>query len=680
MASARTIALLGQPNSGKSTLFNNLTGLHQHVGNWPGKTVERAEGFFTYNGIEYKVVDLPGSYGLSANSEEEVVTRSFIWNGNTDLICILVDASQLERSLYMLADFVGINSPVMLVLNMMDVAEDAGKKIDVKAIEKILGIPVLGFSAAETKRYPEFLKKMESAVTHPTRLDSESLRKELESGENADDKAPVALLEEALGDLNLGNCESMWIAVKLLENDKLVWKTVKDALPFARRNAVETILNSAEGRDGGIATGEAKYRWVAKIVKDTCSEKSFDKVFGKWDRIATDRLKGKFFAFAIMVVSLIASMILASPGMGIGLGAQPILQSLVEKLGYATGAPHIVISFINLVLIGGTCITICMTSFIFAIVFIFRILEEVGYMARFSYAFDSWLSRLGLHGKAIMPLFSGIGCTAGAVCGTRVLDTRGQRLFALVLLWAIPCGSKVGVVLFLASTFFGSTAPLFAIGFVVLIFASFWLSSFLFGKKLIPENERVGMIMELPPYHRPHWKMIAAMVGRNTWSIFKKALKMILLVATLFWVLSYSGDGNVENTILYKVGNAIEPVTMFFGMRWELFVSYLGGMFSKEASLGIMSTLFSHSGEAFSLVTRVAANENLGEAMAKAISKPEALAFLLASMFNVPCVIAMGTTYREAGTLKWIATIVGYYLLISLGLAFIGYHVGLLVF
>ena len=675
---AKTIALLGQPNSGKSTLFNNLTGLHQRVGNWPGKTVERAEGFFSYNGVEYKVVDLPGSYGLSANSEEEVVTRNYIHGGEADLVCILVDASQLERSLYMLADFVGIRAPVMLVLNMMDVAEAAGKKIDVESIEKKLGVPVLGFSAAETKRYPVFLRTLELAVKFPRFLDSGELRKELEEiGENKVE-SPLHLLEEALGEIKLGNSEKMWLAVKLLENDKLVRQAVKDNLPFARRNAVETILENVG--DGGIATGEAKYRWIYKIVKESCNEKAPDKVFGKWDRIATHRIKGKIFSFVIMVVALLACMILAFPGMGIGFGLQPLLQSLVEKAGALLGAWPVVVSFVNNVLVGGTCITVCMTSFIFSIIFVFRILEEIGYMARFSYAFDNWLSRLGLHGKAIMPLFSGIGCTAGAVCGTRVLDTRGQRLFALVLLWAIPCGSKVAVVLFLASTFFGSAAPFFAIGYVALIFLSFWLSSILFGKKLIPENERVGMIMELPPYHKPHWKMIAAMVGRSTWGIFKKALKIILMVAAVFWALSYASDGNVENTILYRIGNAIEPVTMFFGMRWELFISYLGGMFSKEASLGIMSTLFNHTGEAFSLVTRVAASDNLGEVLAKTISKPEALAFLFASMFNVPCVLAMGTTYREVGAIKWLATIMGYYIALSLGLGFIGYHIGLLIF
>jgi len=675
MSEMKTIALLGQPNSGKSTLFNNLTGLHQHVGNWPGKTVERAEGTFIYEGTTYRVVDLPGSYGLSANSEEEVVTRDYIQSGKADLVCLLVDASQLERSLYMLADFVGVRVPVMLVLNMMDVAEAAGKKIDVPAVERAVGVPVLGFSAAEAGRYPEFFKKLSGALDAPKCMETAGLRAELETASGT-----VESLEQALGDFKFANCENVWVASKLLENDKLVSRAVQENLPAENLAKVNAILESDAGKEGGILTGEAKYRWISKIVSDSSTEKNIEKIFSKWDRIATHRIKGKFFAFGIMVVSLIACMILAFPGMGIGFGLQPVVQSLVTRVCDALGVWPLVTSFINLVLVGGTCITICMTSFIFSIVFVFRILEEVGYMARFSYAFDNWFSRLGLHGKAVMPLFTGLACTAGAASGTRVLDTRGQRLFAMVLLWGIPCGSKTMVVLFLASTFFGSSAIFFDIGYVVLIFASFWLASVLFGKKLIPENERVGMIMELPPYHKPHWKMIAAMVGRHTWAIFKKALKIILVVAFIFWALSYTSDGNVENTMLYKIGNAIEPVTMFFGMRWELFVSYLGGMFSKEASLGIMSTLFNQTGEAFSLVTRVAASENLGEVLASSITKPEALAFLFASMFNIPCVLAIGSTYKETASLKWLLTIVGYYLALSLGLAFIGYHIGLLIF
>ena len=316
MSEIKTIALLGQPNSGKSTLFNNLTGLHQRVGNWPGKTVEQAEGSFVFDGVTYNVVDLPGSYGLSANSEEEVVTRDYIQSGKADLVCILVDASQLERSLYMLADFVGIRMPVMLVLNMMDVAEAAGKKIDVAAIEKRLGVPVLGFSAAETERYPEFFKKMVSAIKTPVCLDSGSLREELVSGGELGEKTDdiISRIEAALGDFEYGVCERIWIAEKLLEKDKLICGVVNEMLPFARKNAIDAILDSEEGRDGGILTGEAKYRWVSKIVRESATPKSIEKVFSKWDRIATHHIKGKFFAFGIMVVSLIACMILPYQG------------------------------------------------------------------------------------------------------------------------------------------------------------------------------------------------------------------------------------------------------------------------------------------------------------------------------------------------------------------------------
>ena len=172
----RTIALLGQPNSGKSTLFNALTGSHQHVGNWPGKTVERAEGFFTQGEELYRVVDLPGSYGLTANSAEEVVTRTYIEHGYADIVCIIVDASQLERSLYMLADFAGVKSPVMLVLNMMDVAEQKGKKIEVQKIEKLLNIPVLGFTASDLDSYPKFFETLNRALEKKAKISSDKIR------------------------------------------------------------------------------------------------------------------------------------------------------------------------------------------------------------------------------------------------------------------------------------------------------------------------------------------------------------------------------------------------------------------------------------------------------------------------------------------------------------------------
>ncbi len=671
----RTIALLGQPNSGKSTLFNALTGSHQHVGNWPGKTVERAEGFFTQGEELYRVVDLPGSYGLTANSAEEVVTRTYIEHGYADIVCIIVDASQLERSLYMLADFAGVKSPVMLVLNMMDVAEQKGKKIDVEKIEKILNIPVLGFTASDLDSYPKFFETLNRALEKKAKISSDKIRDIVEREGEKSRVENLKKLEDLIASLKFDNRERFWVASKLLENDSLVRSEVETAVTPEHRKEIKEILD-AEGSDGGLLTGEAKYRFVSEVLRDASEGEEKSMKLSRFDRIATHRIWGKIVAFFILVLTLAVSMMIAVPIIMGCFGLQGAAEPLVNKLLCSW---PVLASFFNSVIIGGLAVTVAMMGFVFAILVTFGLMEDSGYLARSSYVFDSWLSRLGLHGKAFMPLVSGLACTGGAVCGTRVLDTRGQRLFAMVLLWSIPCGSKVAVVLFLASVFFGSAAPLFGLVYVAMIFASFWLSSKLFGNKLMPVDERVGMIMELPPYHKPHWKILLKTVCRNVWAVFKKAIAVIWFVSLLFWLISYSKDGNVEHSVLYTIGNAIEPFTQIFGMRWQLFISYIGGIFSKEASLGVMSVVFSSTTDAFSLVARNEAGANLGEMMRAVVTIPEALAFIFASMFNIPCVLAMGTTYRETHSLKWMLAIAGYYFAISLGLAFIVYHIALWV-
>ena len=671
----RTIALLGQPNSGKSTLFNALTGSHQHVGNWPGKTVERAEGFFTYGEELYRVVDLPGSYGLTANSAEEMVTRTYIEHGYADLVCIIVDAAQLERSLYMLADFVGVKSPVMLILNMMDVAEHHGKKIDVVKLEKLLNIPVLGFVASDTDGYLRFFETMERALNTHAIISVDKVRSFAETSENS----VVSRLENYLSGLKLGVREKFWIASKLLENDSLVCFEIRNAVDRERWQEIKKVLDE-KGVEGGLLMGEAKYRFISETLREVTTETQQQVKLSRFDKIATHRIWGKFVAFFILVITLAVSMMIAVPIIASCFGLQSVAEPLVVKMCESFGWWPSVASFVNSVFVGGLAVTVAMMGFVFAILVTFGLMEDTGYLARSSYVFDSWLSRLGLHGKAFMPLFSGLACTGGAVCGTRVLDTRGQRLFAMVLLWSIPCGAKVSVVLFLASVFFGSMAPVFGIVYVAMIFASFWLSSRLFGNKLMPVSERVGMIMELPPYHKPHWKILIKTVVRNVWAIFKKAIVVIWAVSLLFWLVSYSKDGVVEHSVLYTIGNAIEPFTQIFGMRWQLFISYLGGIFSKEASLGVMSVVFASTNDAFSLISRNEAGANLGEMMRAAVSIPEALAFIFASMFNVPCVLTMGTTYRETHSFKWTAAIAGYYFAISLGLAFVVYHIALWVF
>ena len=210
------IALLGQPNSGKSTLFNALTGLHQHVGNWPGKTVEKKEGSFSYNGRDYELADLPGSYSLSANSDEEVITRDFIASGQADLVCILTDSSQLERSLFMVADYAGITVPCLLLLNMADISASRGKRIDAARIEKKLGVPTILFSANDKKAYAPFYKALERAVEEKKVLNASGL-----AARYAKIEGYTEIQQRMPGDLIPG-CSSMWLAAKALENDPVV--------------------------------------------------------------------------------------------------------------------------------------------------------------------------------------------------------------------------------------------------------------------------------------------------------------------------------------------------------------------------------------------------------------------------------------------------------------------------
>ena len=223
----KTIALLGQPNAGKSTLFNGLTGSKQHVGNWPGKTVERKEGFFTHNGISYRIVDLPGTYSLSANSEEEIVTRDYIASGEADLVCILADSSQLERSLFMLADYVGIRVPVILLLNMMDVAASQGKTIDAAGIGKSLGIPVIPMVAADKKQYDSFFKVLESADKTKKVLQEKTLHSLYEEKINV----PYITVLNLLPKEGIEIYSAGWLAAKLLENDPMVQSIIQGRIP-----------------------------------------------------------------------------------------------------------------------------------------------------------------------------------------------------------------------------------------------------------------------------------------------------------------------------------------------------------------------------------------------------------------------------------------------------------------
>ena len=622
-----TIALLGQPNSGKSTLFNGLTGSHQHVGNWPGKTVEQKSGTFSHGGKTIEVVDLPGAYGLAAGSPEEEVTRDYIVQAQADAVVVFADASQLERSLYMLACYAGSPTPALLVLNMMDIARDQGKRIDVSLLEQRLGIPVVPLVASDRKNYESFYAALDSVLRKAAEKDGPSAL-----------KAP---------------------------------------------SPSHDVRQSATSKKSGASildVTSARFAWVESLLEGAVAQPAAAETLSKFDRIALGSCWSKPLAALMILVGFLLAFIPALPIMGLG-GMVSSLGMMAASAITAAGVPEVVGSLLSGVVFNALCFGIMMVGYVFGINLVFGVYEEAGYMARVSFVFDATMARFGLQGKSLMPFLMCLGCTMGGVSGSRVIDSWGQRMLTVAMAWAIPCGSTWGVVPVLAVAFFGLGAPLVIVAIFVTCLILMWVVGKLFGPRLVEDDQRSGMVMELPPYHRPHLGNIARNACLKSWQMFRRAIKVVALFAFVIWALTFTSTGSVEGSLLYAIGTAIEPFTMIFGLNWELFTAWLSGLVLKESVLGVLSALFAGTGTPNAAIVgaataSVAIAGNIGEVMAASITAPQALAFIFAFTFNMPCAASVSATYGEIHSAKWTALIAAFYVAASLLLGCAAYHLG----
>ena len=670
-----SIALLGQPNSGKSTLFNGLTGARQRVGNWPGKTVEKKEGYFDRDGIRYQVTDLPGTYSLSANSEEEIITRDYISSGQADVVCILADSSQLSRSLFMLADYAGIEFPAVLLLNLIDVAKSQGKSIDAAKLEERLGIPVVPFVAANPKQYDDFFPAIDKAFKEKTLINDNSLVDKYSSLQSGSYKKLLNLMP----DEGIDNFSHPWLCAKLLEGDSAILSMVQTNLAQDVYQKVQHIISNAQ--NGALETAGCKFQWIDELLRGAVIQKEGKKVLSRFDRLATHQIWGKPLAILIILIGLIASFIPAAPIMAAG-SMIPKLGEPISKVLSAISAPQMLIDLINQVVLNTLYFAVAMIGFVFGVNLVFGFLEEIGYMARVSYVFDSTMAKLGLQGKAVMPLVVSFGCTIGGAAGTRVIDSWGQKVLTIALAWVVPCAATWAIVPVISSLFFGAWAPLIIVAIFVVAGLHMFITAKVFGRKLIREEDRAGLIMELPPYHKPRWKALLRSIFVRTWDILSRALKVIFIVSLVFWLLTYSSSGNPEQTALYRFGRAIEPVSMVFGFTWQTFLAYLASMLSKEAALGVLSSLYLGAGTLFSATVGSGgtAAAGLGSALLTSLTPSAALAFIFAVTFNAPCLMAITSTYQETHSIKWTLRILGYYFATSMVLAFLVYHISGLFF
>ena len=636
----KTIALLGQPNSGKSSLFNGLTGSRQHVGNWPGKTVEHKAGSFTVSGTTYSIVDLPGSYSLSAGSQEEVVTTGYIRSGQADLVAILVDSSQLERSLYMLADFIGTRIPAVLILNLMDVAEQKGIKIDTAKLSAQLGIPVIGFVAAERKRYPSLKEQ------HPQTMNQDVLMQYYRADAALDFSARAA-------------------------------KQPADGIYTPEKQA---ILDLEQTDDGLMLSSKYKYRFIDELLTGAVQKPACKPTLSRFDKAALGAHSGKWVALTMILLALGAAMMVAAPIMGGAFLIPPLLSGPLEQLMTSLHVWKPLAEMIYVVIPNVLAFTLAMASFVVGVNLVFNFLEDIGYMARISFVFNNVMEKFNLQGKSMCSFLVSLGCNMAGVAGSRVIDNAGQRFLTMLLVWSIPCGTTLSLAPMLGGVFFGPMgSALVLVLMVVMTIGSMYLASRVFASKLVDQAESHGLVMELPPYHKPKWGHIIRSSLMKAVDIFWRAFKMIYLVSIVFYLLSYPWGGNVS--LLVRVGQVISPVTEFFGMTWQMFMAYLSSMLTKESLLGVINALYSNTDIAAAAFNAksVGISDSIAALLPQVITKAQALGFIMAIVFNVPCTMTVAATYRENHSIKWIALSVGYYVAFSLAISCTFYHIGLLI-
>ncbi len=530
---------------------------------------------------------------------------------------------------------------------------------------------MISFSAPDKRSYDGFYKVLERAIKNRTVLNTELLENRYEELENFENIRAMIKNEIIPG------YSGMWLAVKAVEGDAPVIAKIRASLSGDELKAFEAELKKTD--KGVLHTGERKFAWIDELLNDAVNKKKTKVSLGRFDRLITHRIWGKPVVVLTVLLGLIASFIPALPLMGVGSLVSMIPDPLSEVLLNA-GCPGFIVAILCDVLIRSLSFIIQMLGFVFGVTLVFGLLEEVGVMARISYVFDNTMAKFGLQGKSVMPFLISFGCTMGGAAGTRVIDNWGQKVLTIALAWAVPCGAAWAVIPMLSTIFFGAWVPVIIVVILLVMILHMWLTAKIFGRSLVKEEDRLGMIMELPPYHKPKWGALFRYVFGRTKDTFFRSFKVVVIVALAFWLLSYTSSGDITASILYKVGHVIEPVTKLFGMGWQTFMAFVASSLGKEGALGVLSTIYTGSGAiSVGSVVGGGAAENINELLLANISKPEALALIFAMTFNMPCIVALAATYQETHSVKWTLRIALYYTATALLLAGIAYYVGLLI-
>lgn len=664
-----TIALAGNPNCGKTSLFNLLTKSRQHIGNWPGVTVEKKEGTLKFKGESYKVIDLPGTYSLGAYSEDEIVARNYILKDKPDVVINVVDATNLERNLYLTNQLIEMGANVVIALNMIDQAEALNIEIDTNKLSKRLGVPIIKTSALKNRGIEELIetsihsKKNEKLININYGEDIEKEIKNLSS-----------LLETYKNKLEF---PVNWTALKLLENDEYIKDKIKQLNApsiFTKLEESNKTIEKNVGFEADMSIVDKRYSFISSITEDVIKKPSEKQVTTteKIDKIVTNKYLG-IPIFALIMYCLYELTFI------IGAGIQEWFGDLIAKAGVIVsdwfanmGAPELLVGFIDKGLFGGVGAVLSFLPLIMVMYFLLGLLEDSGYMARAAYVMDRLMRGLGLHGKTFVSMIVSVGCNVPGIMSTRTLENKKDRMIAILINPFISCGARMPIYAVFVEAFFPTHQGLVLFSLYVLGIIVALISGKIFSKTLF-KGESSYFVMELPAYRMPSIKNVFLLMWEKAGAFFKKAGMIIFPMMIVLWALSVLPLGvepNSEHSILGMIGSFVAPLFVLAGYgTWQAGVSLITGILAKESVVATMGMVYAGVEEGEALINVIQ----------QVFTPLSAVSFLVMTLLYTPCLAALGAIKRETNSMKWTIFSAVYTFVIALVLSTLVYQVGLLL-
>ncbi|HAT4198924.1 TPA: ferrous iron transport protein B [Clostridium perfringens] len=664
-----TIALAGNPNCGKTSLFNLLTKSRQHIGNWPGVTVEKKEGTLKFKGESYKVIDLPGTYSLGAYSEDEIVARNYILKDKPDVVINVVDATNLERNLYLTTQLIEMGANVVIALNMIDQAESLNIEIDTNKLSKRLGVPIIKTSAFKNRGIEELIE---------TSIHSKKNEKliNINYGEDIENEIKnLSYLLEAYK--NKLEFPVNWTALKLLENDEYIKDKVKQLNSpsiFTKLEESNKTIEKNIGFEADMSIVDKRYSFISSITKDVIKKPSKKQVTTteKIDKIVTNKYLG-IPIFALIMYCLYELTFI------IGAGIQEWFGDLIAKAGVIVsdfianmGAPELLVGFINDGLFGGVGAVLSFLPLIMVMYFLLGLLEDSGYMARAAYVMDRLMRGLGLHGKTFVSMIVSVGCNVPGIMSTRTLENKKDRMIAILINPFISCGARMPIYAVFVEAFFPTHQGLVLFSLYVLGIIVALISGKIFSKTLF-KGESSYFVMELPAYRIPSIKNVFLLMWEKAGAFFKKAGMIIFPMMIVLWALSVLPLGvepNSEHSILGMIGSFVAPLFVLAGYgTWQAGVSLITGILAKESVVATMGMVYAGVEEGEALINVIQ----------QVFTPLSAVSFLVMTLLYTPCLTALGAIKRETNSMKWTIFSAVYTFVIALVLSTLVYQVGLLL-